>query len=107
MLDLIGFQTYHDSRHFLSACTRILALDSHPKGVEWAGHRVIVDIFPVGIDPSVLERLREDPAVKRRAEELRSTFAGKKIITGRDRLDTIKVILRFLKTRRKYLSLYY
>lgn len=29
--DLIGFQTYHDCRHFLSACTRVLALDSQPK----------------------------------------------------------------------------
>jgi len=29
--DLIGFQTYHDCRHFLSACTRVLSLDSQPK----------------------------------------------------------------------------
>jgi len=29
--DLLGFQTYDDSRHFLSTCTRVLAAEAHPK----------------------------------------------------------------------------
>jgi trehalose 6-phosphate synthase/phosphatase len=90
--DLIGFQTYHDCRHFLSACTRVLALDSQPKGVEWNGHMVAVDIFPAGIDPDVLEHTMEQPQVKKRVEELKKMFEGKKILMGRDRLDTIKGI---------------
>lgn len=90
--DLIGFQTYHDCRHFLSACTRILALDSRPKGVEWAGHMVAVDIFPVGIDPEGLENVLATERVRKRIEELKKTFAGHKILVGRDRLDPIKGI---------------
>ena len=78
--DLIGFQTYHDCRHFLSACTRILALDARPKGVEYHGHMVAVDIFPVGIDPEGMEKLLDDPSIKKRTEELRQNFAGVKLI---------------------------
>lgn len=78
--DLVGFQTYHDCRHFLSACTRILALDARPKGVEYHGHMVAVDIFPVGIDPAGLEHLLNDPRVIKRTEELKHTFAGTKLI---------------------------
>ncbi|KAL6072926.1 alpha,alpha-trehalose-phosphate synthase (UDP-forming), variant 2 [Balamuthia mandrillaris] len=90
--DLIGFQTYHDCRHFLSACTRILALDSRPKGVEWAGRMVAVDIFPVGIDPDGLEKVMESEPVKERVKELKKQFEGQKILMGRDRLDPIKGI---------------
>jgi trehalose-6-phosphate synthase len=42
-----------------------------PKGVEWNGHMVAVDIFPAGIDPDVLEHTMEQPQVKKRVEELK------------------------------------
>lgn len=50
--DLIGFHTYDYARHFLSSCTRILALPTMPNGVEFAGRLAHVGTFPIGIDPS-------------------------------------------------------
>eukprot|EP01087_Luapelamoeba_hula_P021280 TRINITY_DN7408_c0_g1_i1.p1 TRINITY_DN7408_c0_g1~~TRINITY_DN7408_c0_g1_i1.p1 ORF type:complete len:827 (+),score=109.44 TRINITY_DN7408_c0_g1_i1:94-2574(+) len=102
--DLIGFQTYHDCRHFLSACTRILALDARPKGVEWNGRMVAVDIFPVGIDPTGLERIQESSEVHKRVQELKHSFANTKLIVGRDRLDPIKGIPQKLLAFEDFLS---
>lgn len=35
--DMIGFHTYDYARHFLSACTRILGLETTPAGVYYEG----------------------------------------------------------------------
>ena len=50
--DLIGFHTYDYARHFLSSCTRILALPTMPNGVEFEGRLAHVGTFPIGIEPA-------------------------------------------------------
>jgi len=88
--DLIGFHTYEYARHFLSVCTRILGLETTPKGVQYNGHFADVGIFPIGIDSEKFLRELESPAVKERIEEMRQKFAGKRVLLGVDRLDYIK-----------------
>lgn len=85
--DLLGFQTYDDSRHFLSTCTRVLAAEAHPKQVRYSGSTTSVDIMPIGIDAGLWEGLRQLDQVKKRTAEIRSMYEGKKIIVGLDALD--------------------
>jgi len=85
--DLLGFQTYDDSRHFLSTCTRVLAAEAHPKQVRYSGSTTSVDIMPIGIDVNLWNDLRSREQVKKRAAEIRSMYEGKKIIVGLDALD--------------------
>jgi len=85
--DLLGFQTYDDSRHFLSTCTRVLAAEAHPKQVRYSGSTTSVDIIPIGIDVDLWTDLCDREQVKKRAVEIRNMHEGKKIILGFDALD--------------------
>ena len=55
--NLIGFQSYSYSRHFVSCCTRILGFPSDIAGVDAYGAKVSVGVFPIGIDAAAVERL--------------------------------------------------
>lgn len=46
--DLIGFQTYSFARHFLQTCSRILSVESNPKGIQLENTAVNIGIFPIG-----------------------------------------------------------
>ena len=55
--NLIGFQSYSYSRHFVSCCTRILGFPSDIAGVDAYGAKVTVGVFPIGIDAALVEKL--------------------------------------------------
>ncbi len=88
--NLIGFQSYGYARHFSSCCTRLLSFKSDANGVEAYGSRVEFGVFPIGIDVAKVERFAWSDAVNKKYEALRELYAGKKIIVGRDRLDSIR-----------------
>lgn len=88
--DLLGFQTYDYARHFLSSCSRVLEVDSTPRGVEYDNHFTAVGVFPIGIDPDYISGLLQKSSVHARINELHETFAGRKLILGVDRVDYIK-----------------
>jgi trehalose 6-phosphate synthase/phosphatase len=56
--DLIGFQTANYARHFRQTVSRILALETLPKGIQLDDHFVDVGVFPVGIDVKALKEKR-------------------------------------------------
>lgn len=56
--DLIGFQTANYARHFRQTVSRILALETLPKGIRLDDHFVDVGVFPVGIDVRALKEKR-------------------------------------------------
>lgn len=56
--DLIGFQTANYARHFRQTVSRILALETLPKGIHLDDHFVDVGVFPVGIDVGALKERR-------------------------------------------------
>lgn len=111
--NLIGFQTYDHSRHFLSSCTRILKSDqietSH-KGVNvFEGNTsryVSILICPTGVSADKFLKSLDDPKVVDRVEELRNTFKGKKVIIGRDQYDTSKGIIQKLLAFEEFLAKY-
>jgi trehalose 6-phosphate synthase/phosphatase len=88
---MIGFQSYGYSRHFNSCCKRILGFESSSAGVDAYGAHVAVDVFPIGIDAAATQRSAfADPIIEKNIASIRQLYSGKKIIVGRDRLDTVR-----------------
>ncbi|RMX72562.1 hypothetical protein D0869_14489 [Hortaea werneckii] len=96
--NMIGFQAYSYSRHFSSCCTRILGFDSSSAGVDAFGAHVAVDVFPIGINANTtIQAAFESPEVEEKVSALREMYSGKKIIVGRDRLDSVRGVAQKLQ----------
>ncbi|KAL5323069.1 hypothetical protein ACEPPN_007597 [Leptodophora sp. 'Broadleaf-Isolate-01'] len=105
--NLIGFQSHSYSRHFVSCCTRILGFPSDITGVDAYGAKVTVGIFPIGIDAAAVEKLAFDGnIIDDQVAELRKIYAGKKIIVGRDRLDSVRGVAQKLMAFERFLEMY-
>lgn len=105
--NLIGFQSYSYSRHFSSCCTRILGFESDSVGVHAYGSKVTVGVFPIGIDACNVEKLAfKDPTVDKQVADLREMYKGKKIIVGRDRLDSVRGVAQKLMAFERFLEQY-
>ncbi|PHH62442.1 hypothetical protein CDD81_7161 [Ophiocordyceps australis] len=104
--NLVGFQSYSYSRHFLSCCTRILGFPWDSRGVEAYGAHVQVGIFPIGIDAAKVEAAAFVPSVDARYQALRKMYGGKKIIVGRDRLDSVRGVVQKLQAFERFLDTY-
>ncbi|KAG0224637.1 threalose-6-phosphate phosphatase [Actinomortierella wolfii] len=102
----IGFQTYSYARHFISCCTRVNGYESTPRGVDAQGSTVWVGTFPIGIDAERVERQRKAPGVLPKMKAIRETYAGKRIIVGRDKLDLVKGVQQKLLAFEKFLKDY-
>lgn len=96
--NMIGFQAYSYARHFSSCCTRILGFDSSSAGVDAYGAHVPVDVFPIGINVDATMQIAfGSPDIEKKMNILRDVYAGKKIIVGRDRLDSIRGVAQKLQ----------
>jgi trehalose 6-phosphate synthase/phosphatase len=105
--NLIGFQSYSYSRHFVSCCTRILGFPSDVTGVDAYGTKVSVGVFPIGIDAGAVERLAFDHGiVDEQVLALKKMYKGKKIIVGRDRLDSVRGVAQKLMAFERFLEMY-
>lgn len=104
--DLIGFQTYSHARHFISSCTRVLGIESSPRGVDFHGHVVQIGIFSAGIDAERSFDKRKESAVLEKIQYFKNLYAGKHIIFGREPLDQIKGIRHKLAAFEKFLIMY-
>ncbi|KAI1756214.1 trehalose-phosphatase [Xylaria castorea] len=104
--NLIGFQSYSYSRHFTSCCTRILDFPSDASGVDAFGNRVEVGVYPIGIDSKRVERLAWSKEVSEKYDALRQMYRGKKIIVGRDRLDSVRGVTQKLQAFERFLEIY-
>ncbi|KAF7729031.1 threalose-6-phosphate phosphatase [Apophysomyces ossiformis] len=94
--NLVGFQTYSYARHFISSCTRGLGCESTQVGVNANGQIVSVGAFPIGIDAERVHQYCQQPGVRPKMNAIRDMYAGKKIIIGRDKLDSTKGVLQKL-----------
>ncbi|KAG1456433.1 hypothetical protein G6F56_006833 [Rhizopus delemar] len=104
--NLVGLQTYDYARHLTSCCTRILGLEYTPYGISGHGALVQIGIYPIGID---VERTREDckrPGVTPKAQAIQKRFTNKKLIIGRDKLDSVKGVLQKLEAFEVFLDTY-
>ncbi|ETN45523.1 trehalose-phosphatase [Cyphellophora europaea CBS 101466] len=104
---MIGFQSYNFARHFNSCCKRILGFESSSAGVDAYGAHVAVDVFPIGIDVAAVQKAAfGDSAVQENMTALRQVYAGKKLIVGRDRLDTVRGVSQKLQAFEIFLDRY-
>ncbi|RDW68134.1 putative trehalose-6-phosphate phosphatase [Coleophoma cylindrospora] len=105
--NLIGFQSYSYSRHFVSCCTRILGFPSDVAGVDAYGAKVTVGVFPIGIDAAAIEKLAFDnKCIDEQTAALKKLYEGKKIIVGRDRLDSVRGVAQKLQAFERFLDMY-
>jgi trehalose 6-phosphate synthase/phosphatase len=104
--NLIGFQSYSYARHFASCCTRVLGFSSDHKGVDAYGARVEVEVLPIGIDAAKVEKLAWSDAVTAKYNALKEMYEGKKIIVGRDRLDSVRGVDKKLLAFERFLERY-
>ncbi len=95
--DLLGFHTFDDARHFRSAVTRILPIQSSSNVVTYNDRQVVIESFPMGIDDKKFELLTQDEKVIQNRQELKESFDGYKIVLSIDRLDYSKGILQRLQ----------
>ncbi|KAI8854380.1 glycosyltransferase family 20-domain-containing protein [Chytridium lagenaria] len=102
--DLVGFQTYSFMRHFLMTCTRLLALESTPKGIQMDNMVVAVGIFPIGINLLALNEKRGNSEVPETIASLAEKYAGKKIVIGRDKNDYVKGVRQKLIAFERFLK---
>ncbi|KAI9746004.1 MAG: threalose-6-phosphate phosphatase [Claussenomyces sp. TS43310] len=105
--NLVGFQSYGYSRHFVSCCTRILGFPSDIAGVDAYGAKVTVGVFPIGIDALNVQKLAfENPVIDDKVAALKTLYEGKKIIVGRDRLDSVRGVAQKLMAFERFLEDY-
>ncbi|VVT49671.1 uncharacterized protein SAPINGB_P002385 [Magnusiomyces paraingens] len=104
--NLVATQSYAFSRHFISACTRLLNLESRPNYISAYGVHVSVDTIPIGIDTEAVERDAFSPIVDKKVSALRSLYPSMKLIIGRDRLDSVRGVVQKLYAFEMFLNLY-
>ncbi|KAI8587363.1 glycosyltransferase family 20-domain-containing protein [Geranomyces variabilis] len=104
--DMIGFQTYPFMRHFLMTCTRLLALESTPRGVQLEDRVVAVMPIPIGIDLGALNEKRAHPEVAEIVASLKERYAGMKVLIGRDKNDYVKGVRQKMLAFERFLKEY-
>ncbi|MGY0040532.1 bifunctional alpha,alpha-trehalose-phosphate synthase (UDP-forming)/trehalose-phosphatase [Pedobacter sp. NJ-S-72] len=95
--DLLGFHTFDDVRHFLSAASRLSTAKVSNNVINYKDRQIVVEAFPMGIDAGKFEDLTHDPVVAEHVASLKETMHGCKVILTIDRLDYSKGILQRLQ----------
>lgn len=103
--NMIGFQSYGYSRHFVSCCKRILRFESSSAGVDAYGARVAIDVFPIGINAAAIRAAAFGSGlIDAKIRGIRELYPDKKIIVGRDRLDTVRGVAQKLQAFELFLE---
>nr|AZK65148.1 trehalose-6-phosphate synthase 2 [Aleuroglyphus ovatus] len=102
--DLVGFHAFEDVGNFASASGMLGCVISSPFIVERDGRSVHIEVFPIGIDPTLFLRECLKESTKKRVQELKQKFENKKILLGVDRIDYIKGIPHRIKAFSKMLK---
>jgi trehalose 6-phosphate synthase/phosphatase len=95
--DLLGFHTFDDVRHFLSAASRLSSAKIYDNIITHKDRQIVVEAFPMGIDADKFEKLVTGPIVGEHITSLKETMQDSKIILTIDRLDYSKGILQRLQ----------
>jgi trehalose 6-phosphate synthase/phosphatase len=104
--DLIGFHTYDDMRHFLSAVSRISYISNQHGQITKDGRTVVIDAFPMGIDYDKYANSASSPETLSREVGFRTSLGDQKLMISIDRLDYSKGIPARLKIFDLFLEKY-
>lgn len=103
--DLVGFHTFGYMRHFRSTVLRLLAIESEISLIRTeSGHRVVLGVFPIGINAKKFEETLDSPAFAQRLTEMRAADAGKQIVLSVERMDYTKGILHRIEAIERFLE---
>ena len=93
--DVVGFHTARWRRAFLECCAGLLGaeVDGEAGTVVHQGRLTRVTAHPIGIDPAEFDRLRDDPAVLEREQELVAR-RPEQLVLRVDRTDPSKNVVR-------------
>lgn len=94
--DLLGFHTFDDVRHFISAATHLLPVHVDANKLRVENRLVIAEPFPMGIDAEKFSALGKRTSVRKTVEKFKDSFKGRKLILSIDRLDYSKGIIERL-----------
>ncbi|WP_313512683.1 bifunctional alpha,alpha-trehalose-phosphate synthase (UDP-forming)/trehalose-phosphatase [Sphingobacterium sp.] len=94
--DLIGFHTYENVDNFLDSCSGVLNLQNNINSLKINGRKVLVDVFPMGIDYEKYKSQALDTETKEYSKHIKELYHNQKLILSVDRLDYSKGILQRL-----------
>ncbi|QNL51139.1 bifunctional alpha,alpha-trehalose-phosphate synthase (UDP-forming)/trehalose-phosphatase [Olivibacter sp. SDN3] len=94
--DLLGFHTFDDVRHFISAATHLLPVHADANRLRVENRIVLAEPFPMGMDSDKFSQLGSDPTVVDHIQSFKQSFEHKKVILSIDRLDYSKGIIQRL-----------
>jgi trehalose 6-phosphate synthase/phosphatase len=95
--DVVGFHTYDDVRHFLSAGMRIINTSTSANEITMDNRRIVVDAFPISIDFEKYNSLTQEPATKEQELKVKKKSGDNLVIISIDRLDYSKGIINRLQ----------
>ncbi len=103
--DRLGFLAGRWAAAFEACCTDVLGTrpPGDPAGIRFAGRTTGVGVHPLGVDAAALTERAAAPDVARRAGQLRTLAAGRRIILRIDRTELSKNIVRGLEAYRELL----
>ncbi|ODV90904.1 glycosyltransferase family 20 protein, partial [Tortispora caseinolytica NRRL Y-17796] len=104
--NVIGFHNVAYGRHFISSCARILGFDVDEFGVDAFGSRVAIVPLTIGIDVPRIESEMRASGVEEKISAIRALYPGKKILVGRDRLDSVHGLVQKLRGIEMFLTMY-
>ncbi len=104
--DLLGFHTFDDVRHFLSAASRLSSGKMADNVIIHKNRHIVVEAFPMGIDHEKFEQLTLHPKVARYSAAFKESQKDLKIILTIDRLDYSKGILQRLQAMELLLQMH-
>lgn len=102
----LGFQSYSFARHFISCCSRVNGYETTPTQVTVHSFHSNVVTLPLGIDVKTLEEEAFTPQIEEKIMALKTLNKNRKIIIGRDRLDSVRGVVQKLEAFELFLDIY-
>lgn len=103
--DVVGFHTRDYVEDFLNSAEKVLPdVRRSPNDLHYKDRKIVVNEFPVGIDPARFRESLASDEVQRELSSLSATYAGKTVLLGVDRLDYTKGIPQKLLAFDKFLT---
>ena len=105
-LDLVGFQTRKDYKHFSEYTENLGATLKGDGNINYQQRSIQLGVFPVEIDSQAFTRMAEKGFHNDRTKNLRTSLVGRKLILGIDRLDYSKGLPERFSAYRLFLKKY-
>lgn len=108
--NMVAFQSETYKDHFVSCCRRILGFgesfdeEGDVRGVDTYGSHCAVQVNPIGMDVQKVIKAVTAPSVDENMTKIKSGYVNKKIIVGRDRLDSVRGVLQKLRAFERFLE---